>query len=1006
MKNRAATGQRTALAVSIILLCLSAAAGNLRPVSSLDSSQIPPAGGSGDSWTPVISSDGRYVLFASTANNLVLKTNSEPIPVLALPRLNVFLRDRSNSSTILVSANTSGTGGGNGDSIPVGISANARYALFESSASDLVPGDTNAVTDIFLRDLVAGATLLVSTNSHGGTANGVSRGSIMTPAGRYVAFVSAATNLVAGDTNKIPDVFVRDLQTGTTLLVSAGAMTTNSSVPVGGSESPEITPDGRYVAFYSTATNLVPGVRTVGDIYVRDLLAGTTVWASTNARALLGSTNAFSYNHAISADGQFVAFESSINPQPSGAARGILLRFNLATGFTDLINTNANVQTTAYEDVHSISMSPDGRFVAFVGNTNGISGMTTCIYLWDAQSGTSTLVSGDLSNKVQTNSTCDWPVLDPTGRYVAFLSSATNLVANPIDGSYHLYIRDMQAGATRLIAVDTNGVGSAISPATVPMLSADGRFVAFESPDAGLVPNDRNRDYDVFVRDLNGNPSELLSAHNPVLPSLTPNGPSSFSASSVSADGRFVAFASEADNLVRNDTNGCRDVFVRDRAAGTNLLVSIATNGLAPGNSISSEATISADGRYVAFSSSANNLVPGDNNKAQDVFVRDLQSGTTILASVNSSGAGPGNGASYSPILSATGKYVLFRSKASNLASGAVSGAENLFLRDLQAGTNYALTSAGVIYSAMTPDGRFVAFVDPPGSTNGTTYLWDSQLAAKVLTNVSSPGIKSIGISPDGNRIVCWAGPTAASLTITDRSANTNWVIATGFPNPRTGLHFNDDSRFLAYAVSPTLDGTNQVYLYDLQTRINLLISRSIISGGVASSNSDSPVLSGDGRFVAYRSFATDLAPGDSNALPDIFLYDRISETTTLLSHSQFGAASADNRSLNPFFSGDGKNLFFESWGSDLAKADFNHNADLFAYTLFYASVSPGLAGHGPTISWPIESGVKYNVQYKDTLDNSRWHNVSGTITTQEDQGSITDLAPSTNQRFYRVVGF
>src|SRR6185369_8589357 len=122
MKNRAATGQRTALAISIILLCLSAAAGNLRPVSSLDSFQIPPASGSGDSWTPVISSDGRYVLFASTANNLVLKTNSEPIPVLALPRLNVFLRDRSNSTTILVSANMIGTGGGNGDSIPVGIS--------------------------------------------------------------------------------------------------------------------------------------------------------------------------------------------------------------------------------------------------------------------------------------------------------------------------------------------------------------------------------------------------------------------------------------------------------------------------------------------------------------------------------------------------------------------------------------------------------------------------------------------------------------------------------------------------------------------------------------------------------------------------------------------------------------------------------------------------------------------------------------------------------------------
>ncbi|MGH7968446.1 MAG: TolB family protein, partial [Limisphaerales bacterium] len=209
-----------------------------------------PAGGSGESWGPLVTPDGRYILFASTANNLV--ANSNPMPVIALPKLNVFLRDWTNGTTALVSVNLSGTGGGNGDSISTSVSTDGRYALFESSASDLVAGDTNGVTDIFLRDIWSNTTVLVSVSTNGGAANGVCRGSTMTPDGRYVAFTSAANNLVADDTNGIPDVFVRDLQSGVTVLASVGAVATNPYFPAG-SEAPDITPDGRYVAFYTTA---------------------------------------------------------------------------------------------------------------------------------------------------------------------------------------------------------------------------------------------------------------------------------------------------------------------------------------------------------------------------------------------------------------------------------------------------------------------------------------------------------------------------------------------------------------------------------------------------------------------------------------------------------------------------------------------------------------------------------------------------------------------------------
>src|SRR3954454_1122984 len=147
MKTRIFVCLWTVLFVAMALLVTPAVAEKLQLVSAIDASQTPPAGGSGDSWAPVISADGRYVLFGSTANNLVLRTNGSPIPALVLPRLNVFLRDRTNGTTTLVSVNSSGLGGGNGDSVPADITADGRYALFESSAGDLVQGDTNGVAD-------------------------------------------------------------------------------------------------------------------------------------------------------------------------------------------------------------------------------------------------------------------------------------------------------------------------------------------------------------------------------------------------------------------------------------------------------------------------------------------------------------------------------------------------------------------------------------------------------------------------------------------------------------------------------------------------------------------------------------------------------------------------------------------------------------------------------------------------------------------------------------------
>ncbi len=1021
----------------IAFSCDSAAAVQL--VSASGSSFPPKLGGSGDSGLSIISKDGRYVLFASTANNLTLTNNNNSV----LPcRFNVFLRDRISQTTTLVSVSQNGTGGGNGDSFPAGISTNGQFALFESSASDLVANDTNNASDIFVRDLINGTTTLVSVSTNGGNASGASRGSVMTPDGRYVAFVCMASNLVAGDTNNIPDVFVRDLQASTTTLASVGATVITNPLTrssTGSSESPEITPDGRYVVFYSTATNLVSDVMTTGEIYVRDLVAGNTIWASTNARAIFqsatGSTNIVCCNYSISDDGQFVAFEACTNSPGTSSANGIILRYSLQTGLNDIINTNAYVPRLSYELIHDLSLSPDGRFVAYVVNnfTTSTIATTNSIYLWDAQTGTNTLVSISLDNVTPANGLCDAPVISSNGQFVAFISSASNLVTNTLAGDYHFYVRDLQAGVTQLLDADTNGVGVGVDSTAVPAISADGSVVVFDC--ANLLPDNRHQIRDVFIHTVATGATVLVSASNAALLSQTPDGSSGLTSFSTSSNGLFVAFYSDADNLVANDTNGCRDVFVRDLVGGTNILVSVNTNGNASGDDISFDPAISGDGRYVVFTSSADNLVAGDTNQAQDVFVRDLQAGTTALVSVSTDGVHPGNRDSFSPTISADGRYVLFHSKASNLAAGSFgSSIENLFFRDLQTRTNYALTSAtsgtGVNSASMTPDGRSVAFIGTAaGVLAGTQlYVWNSQLTARTYTNSATFGPSAssvVAISPNGQKLA-YLSSSISSLSGADLVTKTVVTINSGgiFLSSCAGLRFSNDGRFLTYAMATNTPANQNVYLYDFQAGTNLLVRQNFNSTGITNASSASPSISPDGRFIAYRSFATNLVPFDFNNTADLFVYDASNNAIILVSVNASGNSTADDRSLKPVFSADGRTLFFQSWASDISGNDFNNGSDIFALDLAalpmttsngggatnYASVfyvqlvSTGIFNSNPTLTWPLAAGKAYQVQYKTNLTDPVWLNLPGDVTFIGATGYLSDPLPSSGQRFYRIV--
>ncbi len=998
--------------INMAMICMTSVsiAAPLQLVSSINPSLSPPFTPDGDSWNPVISADGRFVLFSSRAENIALGA-SNALSLAQVPaRMNVFIRDRANQTTTLVSVNLAGTGGGNGDSIPMDISTNGQFALFESTADNLVPGDANGNRDVFIRDLAHGTTTLVSVNTKGVSGNGPSHRSVMTPDGRFVAFSSRALDLVPGNTNAIPaaEVFVRDQQAGVTTLASSTLA--GQSI---GAESPEITPDGRYVAFLSVAAS--------PQTYVRDLVAGNTGTINYNSDS---STNLICYNHVLSDDGQFVACEYSSSLLPLA-----ILRFNLQTSNSIILSTAPVQPNSGFNDFRNLDMTTDGRFIAFVARTGTNSGSD--IYVWDAQKGTNALVTGDSTNNLPTASACDWPVLDPTGRFVIFLCTATNLTTNVVTGTFHLYLRDLRTGAVQLLDQDTNGTAMPRDFLTVPRLTPDGRFVAFDCTGGDLANNDGSQKYNVFIRDLIANSNELISIRQPASPSQSAGGGISGTPIAVSGTGRFIAFAGSADNLTANYTNALQGVFVGDLLLGINALASVDTNGLAGANGNSTAPVISADGRYVAFTSSAQNLVPGDTNtfNTSDVFLRDLQTGTTSLVSVNTSGNGPGNGSSLFPLISGDGRYVLFCSYAANLSqdnfvifSGGVE--LNLYWRDMQSGITHVVTPiigpSGEVAApsvSFTPDGQLVVSADPYG--NGYLHVWNAQAQSNIYTNppgqIGAPENVTSAISSNGQRIAYRAG---AKLYATDLPANTNWLIDPALSTPHPGLQFSGDGRFLVYATDdaqvPTdTNGTNDVYLYDFQTGTNFLVSRSCNSPSAANGPSDSPTISSDGRFVAYRSFAGDLVPGDTNSLPDVFLYDRVTGATTLVSVNASGTSSGNNRSLAPVFSGDGTTLVFQSWASDLVAGDFNQGADVFALKLYSSNSIPVFVGEvvfapasgpSPKLTWPAVPGKSYQVQYKNNLSDPVWQNLNGSVSIAGTNGYASDFAPATSQRFYRIA--
>jgi Tol biopolymer transport system component len=403
-------------------------------------------------------------------------------------------------------------------------------------------------------------------------------------------------------------------------------------------------------------------------------LAQTTTRVSIGPAGQQGNGPSGLNGIALSADGNVAAFQTAALNFAPGHNGGVFVR-DLAGGTTVAASVSDDGMHAAGS--YAPSLSSDGRYVAFHSDganlVPGDTNLASDVFVRDLASQRTTRVSVTSSGD-QAMGFSSVPSISSDGRFVAFESAAGNLGRLPGSAMIHVYVHDRLTGTTTLVSRGSLGNQATLN-CTAPVISGDGRFVAFVSADANLVGDDTNRASDVFVHDVGRGTTARVS--------VTTSGmqASGISVSpAMSPDGRFVAFSSTAGNLAPGDTNNVDDVFVYDRAELVLHRVSVASNGMqANGRSITP--SISADGRFVAFRSEATNLVAGDTNGASDVFVHDRETGATTRQSVSGT-CRQSAGAGTTPVISGSGGRLLFLSREADLVAGDTNLTWDVFLRD------------------------------------------------------------------------------------------------------------------------------------------------------------------------------------------------------------------------------------------------------------------------------------------------------------------------------------
>lgn len=1028
---------------------------------------------------PSVSADGRYVAYSAYGSNIA-ENDTNGVS-------DVFVLDRATGLQRRVSVATGG-GQGDGDSRAPSISADGNFVAFESFATNLVAGDTNNRRDIFVRDIAAGTTVRANVAANGDQSNGDSRTPSISGNGRVVAFVSGSSSLVGGQIG-ISEVLVKDLSNGSILRAVEDDTVPNAVAQ----DFPVISDDGRYVAYSSSAANLVDSDDNFrADIFVFDVSARSLVRVSA-----LGNTdgNSASLNPAISGDGRYVVFQTgatNLVPGDTNSAEDVLRWDRSGNSLTRISVAAGGAQASGRSFKPSISR--DGNFVTFysraalvaedansaddvylvgsggprlvtrtaAGSAAGIveqaeaefgraavaNGGTTVafnawqsfvpgdyrgfgqVFAFDASDNSIDLVSSGRTGRVDDGSATQGTI-SGNGRLVAFTTQATNLVAG-VDSAVgpDVYLRDLVAGTNTLVS--RNGAGTAVNDAFTASISDDGSRIAFQSVTGGIDAGDGRQQ--IYVRDVaTGNVQLASTTSTGARPAAECFG------ASQSADGRYLLFncSGLAINVVPSDNNGVGDVFLRDLVAQTTTRVSVTTAG-AEVNGQSNESSISADGRFIVFTSLATNVVTDDTNGASDVFVRDTATNTTTRVSV-ASGGGQANGFSSTSmfsngfwagrrVISDDGRFVVWVSSSTNLTGSIPQSVNNVFVTDRQTNQVELLTRGGgagnhdgdVREPAISGDGRYVVFASNatnlvPGDTNRSydIFLFDRTNSRLTRVSAADAGGQADGnslsptISRDGSTIMFRSDAT--NLVAGDDNATTDLFVVeratqrvtrvsqrsdgpAGSASSRRSPSTSANGRFTTLLGSAAAGGgpgakaafgdVDVPQLYDwTQNALTRLNDR--VDGTPSNGTATSTSIASDAAAASFTSTATDLS-SDTSGKANVYARVLVNGHVQLLSASVDGqvANNASGRSAAATAGGVTR-VAFESDASNLAGTDSNGVQDvyvstgIFTRTMFRASGDCGTnvqangASGDPAISpsgrWVAFASVATNLVTGDT---------------------------------------
>ena len=461
--------------------------------------------------------------------------------------------------------------------------------------------------------------------------------------------------------------------------------------------------------------------------------------------------------------------------------------------------------------------------------------------------------------------------ITPNGRFVLFYSEATDIVPMGATGVSDIFVRDLQTGQTKMASINAAGTPST-GVTRFGLISDDGRFVVFTGFPNNIVTNDTNSSPDVFIRDFQTNTTKLVSLNFQGTESGALGGSE---LADMTPDARFVLFSSHANNLTTHaDGNNLgTDLYVRDVVNNVTKLVTVNTAGTASGNATSFSGKISADGRYVVFTSEASDLITGGDTNGRDVFLRDLQTNTTTRLSTNAAGTAGGNNMSDSGIIDKGGRYVVFATRATDLASVPdVNGFSDIFIYDIQAQTKKLITTN----IAGTATGGGIPF---QGMDRGVEF----------------------SISADGRFVA--------------------------FMSQQSGLVSNDTNGI-----------GDDIFRYEVATQAKTLVSVNFTGTSGTIGGSSSPNISDDGRFIGFSSLANDLvnmADETNGFTTDVFLRDMTAGQTYPVSVNHSNTRMGNGFSFQPRLTADGRRLVFLSRASDLITNDLNGFAeDVFVFTL------------------------------------------------------------------------